>query len=180
MSALRLCNPPALQLGTWCLMWPAIGKRSMLCFQRNLMSIPIESIQSPKRFLLYSVANIRISSLTAKQFRGFLQGGGGKSTVRTHGHCGVIAGPLRRNRPAIPPFFSGVYAVMKNGLSPHAMSAPRRFIFQTCGYRHGSHRFSWMLRKAFLTDSTDFADTSQGYFSQIPQISQMPITAQHL
>ncbi|EGQ13467.1 UbiH/UbiF/VisC/COQ6 family ubiquinone biosynthesis hydroxylase [Prevotella dentalis DSM 3688] len=31
-----------------------------------------------------------------------------------------------------------------------------------------------------LTDGTDFTDASRRIFSQIPQISQMPIPAQHL
>ena len=43
LSALRLCNPPALRL----LLWPAINKRRQLGFQCNLMSIPIEPAQLP-------------------------------------------------------------------------------------------------------------------------------------
>lgn len=48
VSALRLCNPPAFQLYRITIMWPAMSKRSNLCFQSNLMSIPIESKHPPK------------------------------------------------------------------------------------------------------------------------------------
>jgi hypothetical protein len=57
VSALRRCNPPAFRLtcqnifrrgvGIRHALWPAIGKRSQLGFQCNLMSIPIEPAQLP-------------------------------------------------------------------------------------------------------------------------------------
>ena len=47
VSALRRCNPPALRLPTWVGLWPAIGKRSLLGFRFNLMSIPIELARLP-------------------------------------------------------------------------------------------------------------------------------------
>ena len=50
LSALRRCNPPAFRLLAFTRLWPAIGKRSQLGFQCNLMSIPIEPAQLPVLF----------------------------------------------------------------------------------------------------------------------------------
>lgn len=53
VSALRLCNPPAFKLYYRAIMWPAISKRSYLCFHNNLMSIPIESKHPPEYVSLF-------------------------------------------------------------------------------------------------------------------------------
>ena len=53
VSALRLCNPPAFKLYYRAIMWPAISKRSFLCFHNNLMSIPIESKHPPEYVSLF-------------------------------------------------------------------------------------------------------------------------------
>ena len=77
LSALRLCNPPALRL----LLWPAIDRRSQLSFQCNLMSIPIEPARPP--FFLFVVYSGLLDGQTALVVlnilfkTGHILGGGG-------------------------------------------------------------------------------------------------------
>ena len=54
MRALRLCNPPVLNLvRIRRFMWPAISKRSVLGFLILVMSIPFELAQHP--YFIYIV-----------------------------------------------------------------------------------------------------------------------------
>ena len=71
VSALRFCNPPAFQLYRITIMWPAMSKRSNLCFQSNLMSIPIESKHPPQSCISFSAANIRFYHQITKKCPAF-------------------------------------------------------------------------------------------------------------
>ena len=72
VSALRLCNPPALQLSPLPQVYVARHwQKKQLGFQSNLMSIPIESRQPPK--YLFSFTDAKVISLDGitKYFRNY-------------------------------------------------------------------------------------------------------------